>query len=300
MESFRSTGPPLHEPYSRGSCRCNRRTELRNTGALEACQSTTRVRCAHTNSVCCLLPPLSQRTMPSDATSDQAIDALQRQLASSRQLASRLENELSNAKSDLATSRLKLANSQAELQNSRAALQKERNRPEPPPPPPPPPRPISPGYERAKAAAAAATHRATAAETDLRQARTAADELRAQISALEAELSRRSEPPSRDKASAALQRVRFDLERTRRELDEERERRRSAERQLEDARKGGAGGPLRVVEAPPPPRGYTDSDREYDSLREEERRRRINELDGKIGKLEERKMSHEQVRDGAY
>ena len=93
--------------------------------------------------------------MPSDATSDQAIDALQRQLASSRQLASRLENELSNAKSDLATSRLKLANSQAELQNSRAALQKERNRPEPPPPPPPPPppRPISPGYERAKAAA---------------------------------------------------------------------------------------------------------------------------------------------------
>ena len=107
--------------------------------ALEACQSTTRVRCAHTNSVCCLLPPLSQRTMPSDATSDQAIDALQRQLASSRQLASRLENELSNAKSDLATSRLKLANSQAELQNSRAALQKERNRPEPPPPPPPPP-----------------------------------------------------------------------------------------------------------------------------------------------------------------
>ena len=60
--------------------------------------------------------------MPSDATSDQAIDALQRQLASSRQLASRLENELSNAKSDLATSRLKLANSQAELQNSRACV----------------------------------------------------------------------------------------------------------------------------------------------------------------------------------
>ena len=86
--------------------------------------------------------------------------------------------------------------------------------------------------------------------------------------------------------------MRFDLERTKTELEEERERRRSAERLLDDARKGNTG--MRVPEPPPPKRGYTDSDREYDSAKEDERRRMIKELDGRLGKLEDQKLTHEQ------
>ena len=45
-------------------------------------------------------------------------------------------------------------------------------------------------------------------------------------------------------------------------------------------------------------RGYTDSDREYDSAKDE-RRRMIKELDGRLGKLEDQKLTHEQGCEGA-
>ena len=235
--------------------------------------------------------------MPTDATTDQTVAELQRQLATSRQTTSRLENELSASQRELEKARAAAAaaeeKAKASAKAAAAAEAKLRQKPPPPSPPapapPPPPPSLSPGLKKAAAEAEA---RAAKAEAAAKDAKSQITDLRAQIKQLEAELANKPDPGSRDRNAAALQRVRFDLERTKTELEEERERRRSAERLLDDARKGNTG--MRVPEPPPPKRGYTDSDREYDSAKEDERRRMIKELDGRLGKLEDQKLTHEQ------
>lgn len=238
--------------------------------------------------------------MPQTATTDSQISDLQRQLASSRQDCTRLERELDSMRSQLERAQ----------QAAAAAEKRARERPTPAPAPaPPPPAPRSPGADVAKAAAAAANARAERAEGDVRDARASADKLRKEIVRLEAELARKpaaapvqnEENAATDRNAAALQRVRFDLEKTKKDLDDERERRQRGERLLEEAKRhlsnGGApsGGGMRQPEAAVPKRGYTDSDREYDEAREAERRRLIKALDGRLGELEERKLSHEQM-----
>ena len=219
------------------------------------------------------------------ATSDAAIADLQRKLAASQQAVSRLEHELSTARAATAAAERKNATLSAQL--SSRAKTPEPAPPPPPPPPAPPPASVSPGM---KAKLASATARIAQLEAEIRKTR---DELESQaLQRLAIELKRMPDPGSRDRNAAALAKAKAEIERVRDELDEERERRRSAERLLNDAKKKGTvGGPLRVPEPPPPPKPI---DPDWEKQKAEETRRMIKALDGRLGKLEDRKLTHEE------
>jgi hypothetical protein len=220
----------------------------------------------------------------STATSDTKVADLQRNLAATKQTCLRLEHELSAAKAAAAGQR-------REVERLRSAPRQRPPTPAPEPAPPPPPAPSSP-VERYKQKAAAAVARADKLAADLQLSRREADDLRLKVAQFEAE--RASRPPenhvlreAHSKAVAALERANADLER-------ERERRRALERRLEDAlRSAKPSGAFRVPEPPPPPRQISEEEERQMAAEDEETRRKIRQLDGRLGKLEHRKESHE-------
>ena len=117
--------------------------------------------------------------------------------------------------------------------------------------------------------------------------------LRGDVRRLEAELAARPDPGSRDRNAAALQRVTFNLDKAKADLEEEREMRRSVERRLEEWKKGInlPGQPLRVPEPPPPPKPRNLAE---EKARDDATRRMMEKLDGKLDKLETRKQTHEE------
>ena len=204
---------------------------------------------------------------------------LKQQLTASKQAVSRLEHELSSARSAAAAER------------DRPRTPRAAPSAAPPPPPPPPPPAVSPSLKKAAAEAAA---RVCELEAEVREVHRSANGLRAEVRRLESELARRPQPGAADQHEAALRRCRSELEEARRELSEEREMRRSLERRLGDTARRAPAAPLRVPEPPPPPRPYTEDDAEYDAAKAEATRQAIDKLDGRLGKLERRKVNHEQ------
>ena len=231
--------------------------------------------------------------MGSTATSDAAIAELQRKLGASKQTVMRLEHELSAARASAAAAKMKAAAAASRPASARDEPPAPALPPQPQPPPQPPPRPPSAGYERLKIAAEASKRRVVELEADVRSVKDECATLRAEVKRLESALAARPDPSSRDRNAAALQRVSFNLERAREELEAERERRRSAERRLEELQKrGGVGGAMRVAEPPPPQRAGPD-DNEL-KARDDATRRKIEALDRGISKLETRKQTHEE------
>ena len=241
--------------------------------------------------------------MGSTATSDAQIAELQRKLGASKQNVVHLENQLSAARAAAAAAKMQAASAKAAAAaTSRPSSARPEPLPPPPPPPPPPqPQPPSPSVERLKVVAEASKRRVSELEEEMRSVKDECSRLRAEVKRLQEELSARPDPNSRDRNAAALQRVSFNLERTRAELEEEKEKRRSAERRLEDLGKnGGLGGPLRVPEPPPPKKEVDEKElRAFKERRDEETRRKIAELDRNIGKLEHRKQTHEERLEAA-
>ena len=214
------------------------------------------------------------------ATSDAKLAELQRSLAASKLTVLRLERELSAA---------------------RAAAASRPTTPQAPPLPPPrevvveppPAAPVvSPGL---KAKLAAANERAEYAEAQSRASKQVVEDLRAQVRRLESEVQRRPAPGD-DVTRQALQKARSELQKTFGELEQERERRRALQRRLEDlnrSTKSQAPQPFRAPEPPPPARGVTEDEERQMAAKDEETRRMIQQLDGRLGKLEHRKETHE-------
>ena len=219
------------------------------------------------------------------ATGDARVAELQQKLGASQQVVSRLENELSQA---------------------RSALEREKARPKTPlvpvPPPVPPPAPAPSQSPSLKVSLAAANARASQLEEDLQRAcgeaeayHLEADRQRGEVRRLQEELSNGSSAQNEQVLRDALGKARREVDQLRAALEDESERRRSLQRRLEDAQRNAKpSGPLRVPEPPPPPRGTSEEEDREATEADARTRRLLDELDGRLGKLEHRKINHEQ------
>ena len=215
------------------------------------------------------------------ATSDARLSDLSRDLAASKQKILSLENELRIAKATIAAA------------NSRPSTPRQ---PVPPPAPPPAPKPApqlvaaptqpappSPGTQRALEAAQT---RAFNLEQELKASKAVIVEMRAEVRRLEVTLARRPAPGECS---------REELDKLGTELEEERERRRSLQRRLDEAQRlrRPAAAPLCTPQPKPPPRETTAEEERRLEEEEAETRRLLSELGGRLGKLEHRKETHE-------